>query len=88
MKGNYRNFKFFNPEFWVGCSEDLWRQKFWIVFDRNTKNIKMYDVATMKLCQIVPFHYFDVNGIKWNQEQSSFIVFNKYQDQNCVITQV
>ena len=59
-------------------NEEIFKEdKFWIQFNGTTKNIDMYDVATMKLHSILPFHYFKVENVKWNQEQSSFIALDK-----------
>ena len=48
----------------------------------------MYEIATMKLYRILPFHYFDIWRFKWNQDQSSFIAFNDYDGQYCVFKRV
>ena len=70
LKGKDGNIKIFNPIVTVGGSNNLGNSKFWIVFNRQTQNIEIYKVATMKLYQILPFHYFDIYGIKWNWDQS------------------
>ena len=59
-------------------SENLWCHTFLIVFNKQTQNIEIYQVDKMKLYQILPFHYFDVEYLKWDQEQSSFIAFDDY----------
>lgn len=57
----------------------------WIKFHETTKNIHVYEVTTMKLLQLMPFPYFDVRGIKWNQDHSSFTAFDYRRGQYCVI---
>ena len=66
------------------------RPKFCNAFNKQTKNIEMYEVETIKLYQILPFHYFDIDCFQWNQNQSSFIAFdNVYKTGNyCVFEQV
>ena len=74
MKGNESEFHFKK----LRVNEEIFKDdKFWIQFNGTTKNIDMYDVATMKLHCILPFHYFKVDDVKWNQEQSSFIALDK-----------
>ena len=72
----------------VILSENLWCHKFWMVFNKQTKNIEMYEVKTMKLYHILPFGYFEVTNIKWNQEQSSFIAYSRYDGRYCVFKRV
>ena len=94
LKGNNHYVQFLgenNPDdqfsgFYTVNKQNLWCNKFWIMCNNSTKSIHIYETATMQLHQILPFPYFRIRGIKWNQQQSSCIVFNGYQ--NCVIEQV
>lgn len=87
MKGCNRETRFFKDEFLVD-KRNFWSHKFWIVFNEKVKNIEMYEAATMKIRHILPFHYFDVWGFKWNQEQSSFIAYHKHGRQYCFIERI
>ena len=64
---------------------NLWYDRYWIGFNNTTKNVHIYQAATMQMLQILPFPYFNIIGVKWNQQQSSFIAFDKNGRQNCVI---
>lgn len=86
-KGNNHQIQYFNREFLVD-ELNLWSDKFWTVFNKKTKNIEIYEVATMKLHHVLPFHYFDVMSFKCNQKQPSFIAGDKYGRQYCVIDRV
>lgn len=88
MKGSNQSFKSFNDQFSILKKKYLWHSKFWIEFNSKTKNIEIYNVDTMQLHQMLPFPYFDVWSIKWNQEQSLLIAFDADGHQNCVIKQV
>lgn len=88
IKGNDSEFESFQDGESFPKEQYLWCNKFWIEFHKNTKNIKIYKSSTMQLCQILPFHYFNVSGIKWNQEQSSFIAFDDSKNQYCVIERI
>ena len=84
-KGNNDKFQIFKNA--DAISENLWGQQFWMVFNKQNKNIEMYEVEKMKLYQNLPFHYFDIKYLKWNQEQSSFIAFDR-SGHYCVFEQV
>ena len=86
-KGNNHKFKVFNSQIWVVSWNNCWDHKFWIEFNSQTDNIQMYEVATMKLYRILPFHYFYVSEFKWNKDQSSFIAFGR-DGQYCVFKRV
>ena len=66
----------------------LWYDKFWTKYNEYTKTIEIYERATMKLHQILPFYYFKVFDFQWNQQQSSFIVFDEEGRQHCVLESV
>ena len=85
-KGNEDNIKLFKNT--TALSKNLRCHKFWNAFNMQTKNIEMYEVETMKLNQILPFHYFDIHHLKWNQKQSSFIAFNPDDGRYCVFERV
>ena len=87
LKGNEDNFKVFEKTK-VLYKKTLWCHNFYNIFDNQTKNIEMYEVETMKLYQILPFHYFDIHHFHWNQKQSSFIAFELYDGYYCVFERV
>ena len=86
LKGNEDRFKLFKNI--AAMSTNLWSHKFWNAINVMTKNIEIYEVETMKLYQILPFHYFKIHYFQWNQKQSSFIAFNHYNGHYCVFERV
>ena len=87
MKGNNDDVQMFNHKVFVADSENLWCQKFCIVFNDRIRGIEMYEVEEMKLYDILPFHYFAGLYFKWNQQQSSFIAYDK-SGQYCIFEQI
>ena len=87
MIGNNK-FKTFNNIFGNLNRKNLWRDKFWITFDGNTKNMYIYEVATSQLHQIIPFPYYNVSAIKCNEDQSSFIAYDEVGHKGYVIERV
>ena len=84
-KGNNGEFQIFGHEHNV--SKDLWHYKYLMVFNEKTRNIEIYEVEKMKLHQILPFRYFDITHLKWNQELSSFIAVGHFS-QYCVLERI
>lgn len=88
MKGNNHNFEAFDDEFLIVKKQYLWCDKLWIAYNQNTKNIHIYEATTMQLHQIIPFPYFEIQGIEWNEEQSLFIAFDGTGRQYCTIKRI
>lgn len=88
MKGNNHSYVFFNDEFLLVGKQYLRCGKFWIGYNGRSRKIDIYEVATNQMHQVLHFPYFDILGIEWNKEQSSFIVFDKTKRQYCVIKRV
>lgn len=81
MKGKNHNIELFGYKFSVFNKQNFWDRKFWMTYNKAIKNIHIYESTTMKLHRVLPFTYFEVRGIVWNKEQSSFIAFNN--NKNC-----
>ena len=86
LKGNEDKFKLIS--YTAALSTNWWCHKFCNAFNWQTKNIEIYEVETMKLYQILPFHYFKIHYFQWNQKQSSFIAFDPYDGHYCVFERV
>ncbi|RDD46820.1 Apoptotic protease-activating factor 1 [Trichoplax sp. H2] len=56
--------------------ENLWSQKFYFTFDRVVRKMYIYQATTLKLLHILSFPYFTAWSMKWNSQQSSFILTN------------
>ena len=83
MKGSNHFSIICDNQFFIPQKQNLWCNKLWLRYNIKTKNIHIHEEAT-KQEFILPFPYFDILGIKWNQHQSSFIAFGE-AGQNCVI---
>lgn len=82
MKGNNRSHKAFNDSLLFTHEQNFWHSKFWVGYNEMPqKTIELYDEETMQLRQVLPFPYFNVKDVKWNQEQSSLMVLDRSNDQ-------
>lgn len=76
MKGNNHRTQLIDHGFSF-TNGNLWSQKFGLKFNGMTKDIEMYEIATMKLHRTLPFYYFDVNGFIWNLKYPSFVAYDE-----------
>ncbi|EDV20298.1 uncharacterized protein TRIADDRAFT_61232 [Trichoplax adhaerens] len=60
--------------------ENLWSDKFLIVLEDNSLHIHIYEAQTLQLCRVLPLSHLDMWYMKWNCQQSSFIVSNMNRD--------
>lgn len=65
--------------------DNVFPDKFLISYNSSGSNICINDVETSKLQADLSFPYFPLSNIKWNSEQSSFLVTNGEENQYYII---